>query len=121
MMLVALYFVGCGSAMLETAPNPFSARFGNEDTAEQRLNFSQIFNPFGTVVGVLIGTQFVFSGVQLTSQQTERMKAAGTYTIYLHREIMRVVPTYVTLALIVLVLAFVLSRKSSPLLKVRSP
>ena len=46
--LIALFAVGCGSAMLETAANPFIAQFGDPATSERRLNFSQSFNPPGT-------------------------------------------------------------------------
>ena len=47
--LMALFIVGCGSAILETAANPFIAQFGPAATAERRLNFSQAFNPPGTI------------------------------------------------------------------------
>lgn len=53
--LFALFMVGCGASMLETACNPFMAQFGSANTSERRLNFVQSFNPPGTIVGVLIG------------------------------------------------------------------
>jgi len=45
LMLAALFVVGCGSATLETAANPFIAESGRPATSERRLNFSQAFNP----------------------------------------------------------------------------
>src|SRR6202789_3529500 len=56
--LVALFAVGCGASILETAANPFMAQFGPAATSEQRLNFAQAFNPPGTIVGVIIGARF---------------------------------------------------------------
>lgn len=100
--LIALFVVGCGSATLETAANPFIAQFGPAETSERRLNFAQAFNPPGTITGVLIGTYFIFSGVELPALKVAQMKAAGTYAGYLHTEIMRVVPTYVGLGCLVL-------------------
>ncbi len=114
LMLTALFFVGCGSATLETAANPFITQFGPESTAERRLNFAQVFNPLGTIVGVVVGTFFIFSGVELSAARVVEMKAAGTYVAYLHSEIMRVVPTYVTLGCVVLLLALVISRQRFP-------
>jgi MFS transporter, FHS family, L-fucose permease len=105
LMLVALFVVGCGSATLETAANPFIAQFGPAETSERRLNFSQAFNPPGTIAGVLIGTYFIFSGVELAPARVVEMKAAGTYAGYLHSELMRVVPTYVTLGCVVFLFA----------------
>ena len=64
LFLTALFTVGCGASILETAANPFIAQFGDPATSEQRLNFSQSFNPPGTITGVLIGTYFIFSGVE---------------------------------------------------------
>ena len=103
--LLALFVVGCGSATLETASNPFIAQFGPAATSERRLNFSQAFNPPGTITGVLVGTFFIFSGVNLTPARVASMQAAGTYARYLHSEIMRVVPTYVVLGCVVLLWA----------------
>ena len=112
--LVALFTVGSGASFLETAANPFIAQFGPAETSEQRLNFSQSFNPPGTIVGVLIGSQFIFSGVEKTGPEIAQMKAAGTYAAYLHMEIMRVVPTYLAFGAVVLLCAFILSRMTFP-------
>ena len=115
--LIALFTVGCGASILETAANPFIAQFGDPATSEERLNFSQSFNPPGTVTGVLIGTYFIFSGVEKKGAEVATMKAAGTYHAYLHMEIMRVVPTYLTFGVVVLLCAFILSRIKFPVMK----
>jgi FHS family L-fucose permease-like MFS transporter len=112
--LVALFTVGSGASFLETAANPFVAQFGDPATSEQRLNFSQSFNPPGTIVGVLIGARFIFSGVEKKAPEIEQMRAAGTYQAYLHTEIMRVVPTYLAFGGVVLLCAFILSRMTFP-------
>ena len=112
--LVALYTVGCGASVLETAANPFMAQFGPAPTSERRLNFAQSFNPPGTILGVWVGSHFIFSGVELTPTQVAAKKAAGTYQAYLHGEIMRVVPTYIALGSAVLLFALILSRMRFP-------
>jgi FHS family L-fucose permease-like MFS transporter len=112
--LVALFAVGCGSSILETAANPFIAQFGHPSTSERRLNFAQAFNPPGSITGVLFGTWFIFSGIEKSASEVASMKATGTYAQYLHLEIMRVVPTYVALGLVVLLLAFFIGRMRFP-------
>ena len=112
--LVALFAVGCGLSILETACNPFIAQFGPAPTSERRLNFAQAFNPPGTILGVWIGRKFILSGVELTPAQVAGEKAAGTYNSYLHGEIMRVVPTYVAFGAIVLLFAVLLSQMRFP-------
>ena len=117
LFLAALFTVGCGASILETAANPFIAQFGHPATSEQRLNFSQSFNPPGTITGVLIGTYFIFSGVEPNAAEIETMKVAGTYQGYLHGEIMRVVPTYLTFGVVVLLCAVILSRTKFPVMQ----
>jgi FHS family L-fucose permease-like MFS transporter len=112
--LIALFIVGSGSSILETAANPLVAQFGDPETSEQRLNFAQAFNPPGTIAGVLIGTWFIFSGVEKNAAQVALMKAQGSYAAYLHHEILRVVPTYVSLGMAVLILAFFIGRATFP-------
>lgn len=112
--LIALFVVGSGSSILETAANPLIAEFGDPATSERRLNFAAAFNPPGSITGLVVGTFFIFSGVEKSTAEVSAMKAAGTYASYLHTEILRVVPTYVGLGCAVLLLAFALSRAQFP-------
>lgn len=112
--LIALFTVGCGASVLETAANPFMAQFGPASTSERRLNFAQAFNPPGTILGVILGARFIFSGIEPRAPEVALMKAAGTYAGYLHTELMRVVPTYLVLGSVVLLFALLLSRIKFP-------
>jgi len=112
--LIALFAVGCGASVLETAANPFMAQFGPAATSERRLNFAQSFNPPGTILGVILGARFIFSGVELSPPQVAAMKTAGTYEGYLHTELMRVVPTYLALGSVVLLFGLLLARMKFP-------
>ncbi|GAC1664078.1 MAG: L-fucose:H+ symporter permease [Candidatus Acidiferrum sp.] len=100
--LFALFIIASGLSFLETASNPFIAQLGDPESSERRLNFSQAFNPFGAIAGALIGTIFIFSGVELTPQEIAAQKAQGVYTAYLHREILRVQKPYLVIGVIVI-------------------
>jgi FHS family L-fucose permease-like MFS transporter len=121
LFLGALFIVGCGSAVLETASNPFIAQFGPAATSERRLNFSQAFNPPGTISGVLLGTFVIISGVELSPAKVAQMKAAGTYAAYLHGEVMRVVPTYVGFGFLVLFWALLIGLTKFPAMQSEGP
>lgn len=97
LFLGALFVVASGLAFLETASNPFITQLGPATTSEARLNLAQAFNPLGSIVGVLAGTRFIFSGVELSPAQVEAMQRAGTYAAYLHAEVLRVVAPYLVL------------------------
>jgi FHS family L-fucose permease-like MFS transporter len=112
--LVALLIIGAGLAFLETGANPFIAQLGDPATSERRLNLAQAFNPLGAISGALIGTVFIFSGVELNNAQVEGMKIAGTYRAYLHHETLRVITPYLVLACVVLVWALLIIRTKFP-------
>jgi FHS family L-fucose permease-like MFS transporter len=112
--LAALFVIASGLSFLETASNPFIAQMGAPATAARRLNFSQAFNPLGAIAGVLAGTVFIFSGVELTASQIAARKTAGTYATYLQHETMRVVAPYLVLAVIALTLAVIFMRTRFP-------
>ena len=95
--LAALFVIASGLAFLETASNPFVAQIGDPKSAAQRLNFAQAFNPLGSITGALMGTVFIFSGIELSGSQVASMQTAGTYTAYLRTETMRVVAPYMIL------------------------
>jgi len=112
--LFALFVIASGLAFLETGSNSFIAVLGDPATSEHRLNFSQSFNPLGSMTGVIIGTVYIFSGTELTGNQIETMKSAGTYNNYLHEEIMRVGPPYLVIGGILLLWAFLIWRTKFP-------
>ena len=112
--LLALFVIGSGLSFLETASNPFIAQLGDPASSERRLNFSQAFNPIGSITGVLIGTVFIFSGIELTPQQIDTMKAQGLYNAYLHSETLRVVKPYLVLGAVAVLWALVILRTKFP-------
>jgi MFS transporter, FHS family, L-fucose permease len=112
--LVALFVIACGLSFLETASNPFIAQLGDPETSERRLNFAQSFNPFGSITGALIGTVFIFSGVELSSDQAATLKSHGFYQAYLRTETLRVVKPYFIIGAIALLWAFLIWRAKFP-------
>ncbi len=112
--LFALFVIASGLAFLETGASPFITQVGDPATAERRLNFSQAFNPLGSIAGVLVGTAFIFSGVELTPAQVASMKAAGQYSAYLQHETARVTAPYVVLGCLALLWAFLLWKLRFP-------
>jgi FHS family L-fucose permease-like MFS transporter len=114
LFLLALFVIASGAAFLETGANSFIALLGDPRTSERRLNFSQAFNPLGAVTGVLVGTVFIFSGVELRPQQVNALKSAGRYDAYLQTETMRVVMPYLVLGTVVFIWALLILRTKFP-------
>ncbi len=114
--LGALFVIASGLAFLETGANPFIAQLGDAANSERRLNFSQAFNPLGAITGALVGTVFIFSGIELKAHQVQALKLAGQYQGYLRQETMRVITPYLVLGCVALAWALLIARTKFPAL-----
>ncbi len=112
--LTALFVIASGLAFLETASSPFILQLGDPRSAARRINLSQAFNPLGSISAVLVGSRFIFSGIELKPAQVVTMQAAGTYQAYLRSETLRVVAPYLGLGAIVLFWAILIARTPFP-------
>jgi MFS transporter, FHS family, L-fucose permease len=106
--------IASGLAFLETGANPFIAQLGDAENSERRLNLAQAFNPLGSITGVLIGTAFIFSGIELNQVQVGALKAAGEYQHYLQQETLRVIRPYLALGATVFIWALLILRTRFP-------
>ena len=104
--LGALFVIASGLAFLETAANPLMTALGDPETAERRLTFAQSFNSVGAVVGTLVGTRFIMTGVEYSAAQLAAMSEVERNAYYA-AEAVASQGTYLTLAAIVLVWAAV--------------
>ena len=98
MFLLALFVIALGLGCLETAANPFATVLGDPAGAERRLNLSQSFNGLGQFIGPVIGGSLFFSATQGTT-------AEGLSSVKM---------TYVAIAVLVLLIAFVFGRTKLP-------
>lgn len=62
--LFALYILTFGLAFLETTANPFILSMGPKETATQRLNLAQAFNPMGALAGLYVAQNFILGSLQ---------------------------------------------------------
>ncbi len=76
LFLSALFVIASGLAFLETSANPLITVLGDPAKAEQRLNLAQAFNPLGAITAVVVGRQFILSGVEPTKAQFAAMSPA---------------------------------------------
>ncbi len=67
--LGALYILAGGLSILETSANPYIIAMGPEETGTQRLNFSQSFNPIGSILGILLSKMFILSNLNTATAE----------------------------------------------------
>ncbi|MBN9298291.1 MAG: L-fucose:H+ symporter permease [Filimonas sp.] len=102
--LGALFIIACGLAFLETAANPYVTILGPEESAAQRLNFSQSFNGLAAAVAPIAGHWFFSSGGEVTKDQIAAMTDAAR-TTYLQSEAASVKTPYLILGVVILIVA----------------
>lgn len=98
--LLALFVIASGLAFLETSANPMIVAMGDPETAERRLNFAQSFNSLGTISGVLIGREFILSGVEHSPEALAVMSDAQRTAFYT-TEVQAVAGPYLAIAAVV--------------------
>ncbi|HEX4266906.1 MAG TPA: L-fucose:H+ symporter permease [Steroidobacteraceae bacterium] len=114
LFLGALFVIACGLAFLETSANPLVTVLGPPQGATRRLNLAQSFNPLGSITGVLIGQQFIFSGVEPTRAQITAMTESARAAYYASQSSAVQMP-YVVIGCVVLLWALLIGTARLPI------
>jgi len=102
--LFGIFILFAGLSVLETSANAYVYALGDPITATRRLNFSQSFNPFGALTGVLASQIFVLSQLN-TMTAGERAVLSGSELVAIQRgELNAVTMAYLILGAVMLVL-----------------
>jgi len=97
LFLFALFVIGCGICILETAANPYAAILGDEKGASTRLNLGASINGLAVFLAPIIGSAFIFSGINHTKEQLAQMPIAEKIA-YLNMESASVKTPYIFIA-----------------------
>ena len=68
--LIAFYILAGGLSILETNANPYVLALGPDETATQRLNLAQSFNPVGAVAGTLLCQILILAKLEALGKKT---------------------------------------------------
>jgi FHS family L-fucose permease-like MFS transporter len=118
--LGALFVVASGLSFLETSANPMIAAMGPPENADQRLNFAQMFNPLGTILGVFVGKELILSEHHLTADQIQAMEPAAR-SAWQASELAAVKLPYMGIACVVLLWALLVGVTKFPPLARKLP
>ena len=84
--LISLWIITCGLAFLETTSNPLILSMGDKETATQRLNLAQAFNPIGSLTGMIIAQVFVIEALRSDDFTAEAYNALTSKELAAIRE-----------------------------------
>lgn len=77
--LAALCVITCGLALLETTANPYILSMGHKETATQRLNLAQAFNPIGSLTGMFVASTYILNKLQVEEFRAAEKAAHPEY------------------------------------------
>lgn len=117
MFLLAIIILFAGLSILETSTNSYVCAIGPEETATQRLNFAQSFNPFGAITGVVISQVFILSQLSTMSASERANLPAEELTKIQGMELNAVTMTYIVLGVIMVGLLVAIWLTRMPALK----
>jgi FHS family L-fucose permease-like MFS transporter len=84
--LISLWVITCGLAFLETTSNPLILSLGDKETATQRLNLAQAFNPIGSMTGMIIAQVFVIDALHSDNYTEAAYNALSSEELAVIRE-----------------------------------
>ena len=97
---IAIFIVAGGCSLLETTCNPYVLAIGDESTAVRRLNFAQMFNPVGSMCGIVLAQQLILSHLNPASAEERALMDEATRQSIIHNELFWVCAPYVGLCAI---------------------
>jgi len=100
MFLLAILVLFAGLSILETSTNSYVCAIGPEQTATQRLNFAQSFNPFGAITGVVVSQVFILSRLNTLTAAERAALPAAELTKIQGVELHAVTMAYMTIGLV---------------------
>ncbi len=98
--IVGIFIVAGGCAVLETTCNPYVLALGDESTAVRRLNFAQMFNPLGSLAGIILAQQFILANLNPATVAERQAMAPAALDAIVHHELFWVCVPYVGLCAI---------------------
>lgn len=102
----AFFIMTCGLSFLETSANPYILSMGDEETATQRLNLAQAFNPMGTLIGIFVAKDFILAKLNKLSSMERAALSTEEFDLIKMSDLAIVRGPYVAICL-VLVIVFI--------------
>ena len=110
--LLAYFTMTCGMSFLETSCNPYIYCMGTEETATQRLNLAQAFNPIGALLGMYIAMHFVQSRMNAMSADDRQLLGEAEFNSLKDHDLGMLIGPYLALGIACLILlAFIFFKR----------
>lgn len=101
--LLAYFIMTCGLSFLETTSYPYILTMGPRETAVQRLNFAQCFNPIGSIIGMWVAMTYIQRRINPMSSADRLLLSDADYAAMRDSDLAVVVVPYVIIGVLLIV------------------
>lgn len=102
--LLAYFIMTCGLSFLETSCNPFIYCMGSEETATQRLNLAQAFNPIGCLAGLWVAMHFIQAKMSPMDTLTRNGLTDEQFNLVKEHDLSILIQPYVFIGAVIIIL-----------------
>lgn len=112
--LIAYFIMTCGLSFLETSCNPYIYCMGCEETATQRLNLAQAFNPIGALLGMYVAMQFVQAKMHPIDSATRAGLSPEEFEVIKNEDLWVLIQPYIYIGAVILVILLIVRLMKMP-------
>ncbi len=102
--LLAYFVMTCGLSFLETSCNPYIYCMGSEETATQRLNLAQAFNPIGALAGMFVAMHYVQARMSPLDSMARAELSDAQFEILKNHDLEVLIQPYIFIGAVVILL-----------------
>ena len=113
--LLAYFVLTCGLSFLETSCNPYIYCMGSEETATQRLNLAQAFNPMGNLLGMWVAMQFVQARMSPLTSAARHSLSQTQFEIVKAHDLSVLIQPYIYIGAVALLLLLLIKLVKMPM------
>lgn len=113
--LLAYFIMTCGLSFLETSCNPYIYCMGSEETATQRLNLAQAFNPMGCLAGMYVAMHFVQSKMSTMDSGARKMLSEHQFELIKDHDLEVIIQPYVFIGALLVIMIVLIRMMKMPM------
>jgi len=115
--LIGLFTQGLGLSILQTATNPYVTILGPEESAAKRISIMGIANKVAGILSPMILASVLLKNIDSVSDQLSKAADAAAKNTLLNELSQRIVNPYITLTIVLIVLAILILMSPLPELR----
>ena len=113
--LLAYFVLTCGLSFLETSCNPYIYCMGSEETATQRLNLAQAFNPIGNLLGMWVAMEFIQARMSPMTSAARHELSEMQFNLIKDHDLGVLIQPYILIGAIALILLLLIRTHKMPM------